>query len=92
MRIGSILDVPVPGSEVVEVMSVTVDQPMDQDIDPGPSSSPSDTIELGCSELLAADSDEVTEVTPDDDHLLSESEEETELPEVPTCTRWSDAE
>ena len=95
MRIGSILDFPVPGSEVVEVMSVTVDQPMDQDIDPEPSSPPSDTIELGCSndDLLAADSEEETEVTQDDDHLLSESEEETEPPpEEPTVTRWEDDE
>jgi hypothetical protein len=90
--IGSTLELSEPGSETVDVMSVTIDQPMDHTTDPGPSSSPSDTIELGCSELLAADSDEETEVIPDDDHLLSESEEETELPEVPTCTRWSVAE
>ena len=94
MRIGSILDIPVPGSEVVEVMSVTVDQPMDQDIDQGPSSPPSDTIELGCSndDLLAADSDEEADDTQGDDHLLSESEEETEPPPEEATTRWADDE
>jgi hypothetical protein len=96
MRIGSILDIPVPGSEAVEVMTVTTDdQPMDQTIGPEPSSSPNDVIELGCSQddLLAENSEEESEVTPDDSHLLSESEEETEAPpEGPTVTRWADDE
>jgi hypothetical protein len=92
LRIGSTVKISEHRSERVEVMSVTTDdQPMDQTIDPGPSSSPNDTIELGCSpdELLAADSDVETEVTQEDDHLLSESEEETESPEEPRNTRWA---
>ena len=79
----------------MDVMSVTIDQPMDHTTDPGPSSSPNDTItlDLGCSELLAADSDEETEATQEDHHLLSESkEEDKESPEEPLSTRWADDE
>jgi hypothetical protein len=68
-------------------MSVTMDQPMDQTSNPGPSS-PNKTIELGCGNidtLLAADSDEETDATQEDDlsALLSKSEEEKETPEKP---------
>jgi hypothetical protein len=66
---------------------------MDHTTDPRPSS-PSDHIELGCSsnkQLLAADSDEETEATQEDNHLLSESEdEEKKLPEESLKTSWSD--
>ena len=94
LRIGSTVKISEPGSERVEVMSVTLDQPMDHTTDPGPSS-PSDHIELGCSTdelLLAADSDEETEATQEDAHLLSESEGEKESPEEPLRTRWADDE
>ena len=95
LRIGSSLDFSKLGSNTVEVMSVTVDQPMDHTTNPRPSS-PSDHIELGCSSdehLLAADSDEETEATQDDDHLLSESEDdEKKLPEEPLKTSWSEDE
>jgi hypothetical protein len=66
LRIGSNLNTSEPGSETVEMMSATIDQPMDTTINPGPSS-PDDTIELGCStDLLAAGSDEEeTDVTPE---------------------------
>jgi hypothetical protein len=95
LRIGSTIKLSEPGSQTVEVMSVTMDQPMDQTTDPGPSSSPNDTIELGCSndDLLAADSDDETQATQDDHHLLSESEEEDKVsPEEPLSTRWADDE
>jgi tRNA-binding EMAP/Myf-like protein len=95
LRIGSTVKLSEPGSQTVEVMSVTMDQPMDQNTDPGPSSSPNDTIELGCSndDLLAADSDDETQATQDDHHLLSESEEEDKVsPEEPLSTRWADDE
>ena len=93
LRIGSTLKLSEPGSNTVELMSVTLNQPIDQTTDPRPSS-PDDHIELGCSSdehLLAADSEEETEATQEDDHLLSESEDdEKKLPEEPLKTIWSD--
>ncbi len=67
-------------------MSATIDQPIDQTSNPGPSS-PNTTIGLGCSNdehLLAASSDEETDATQEDDlpALLSESEEEKESPVI----------
>jgi hypothetical protein len=59
LRIGSNLTISEPGSTAVEVMSVTTDEPMDENSNLGPSSSPDNTMELGCStddHLLAADS------------------------------------
>jgi hypothetical protein len=75
-------------------MSATIDQPMDQTLNPGPSS-PNNTIGLGYSNdkhLLAAGSDEETDATQEGDlsALLSESEEEKESPEMPFC--WADDE
>ncbi len=94
LRIGSTVKISEPGSERVEVMSVTTDdQPMDETANPGPSFSPDDYIELGCKtddHLLAADSDEEEAVVaPEDDHLLSESEEEMESPAKIPLTRWA---
>jgi hypothetical protein len=68
-------------------MSATIDQPMDQTSNPGPSFS-NETIKLGCSNvdtLLAAGSDEETDTTQENDllALLSKSEEEKESPEKP---------
>jgi hypothetical protein len=92
LRIGSKVAISEPGSTAVDVMSATIDQPMDQTINPGPSC-PNDTIELGCSSddhLLAAGSDEETDATQEDDlsALMSECEEEKEPPETPL--RWAD--
>ena len=92
LRIGSLLDFSEPGSQSVEVMSVTLGQPMEQSTSPGPSSH-NNTIELGCGnvdQLLAADSEEETDETQDEDHLLSESEEEKESPEKPLS--WAEDE
>jgi hypothetical protein len=87
LRIGSNLNISEPGCTTVEVMSATMDQPMDQTSNPGPSS-PNKNIELGCCNvdtLLAEDWDEETDATQEDDlsALLSESEEEMESPEKP---------
>ncbi len=87
LRFGSNINISEPGSATVEVMSATIDQPMDQTPNPGPSF-PNTTIGLGCSNvdhLLAAGSDEETDATQEDDlsALLSESEEEKESPENP---------
>jgi hypothetical protein len=97
LRIESTIKLSEPGSAAVEVMSVTTgDQPMDETANPGPSSSPDNTIELGCSNndhLLAADSgEEETDEPPGDSHLLSDSEEEKKSPEDPLTISWSDDE
>lgn len=89
LRIGSLLDFTESGSETVEVMSVT-DQPMEPPPNPGPSSAddPNASVIGQINNLWAADSDEETDATQDQELLLSESEEEKKSPELPF--NWAD--